>query len=150
MQNIITKGLAIICKAKVLINTYYHKQLYWQFIYHTFIYPYLIYCIKFEVTLKKRLLKTHKKIIQIITHNKPRSETINILPFPTLVHERIWIAMFKLDDSLLPLTLYIYSARLYAVLSILECAIWRRAFKPSNARFDAERSTLERRERCDA
>ena len=39
-QNKIAKGLAIICKAKASVNTYYLRQMY-----YIFIYPYLIRCI---------------------------------------------------------------------------------------------------------
>ena len=56
----------------------------------------------FRVILKRNILIGYKntpKKIRIITHNKPRAETtellktINILPFPTLVYERIGNAM---------------------------------------------------------
>ena len=107
VQNKIAKGSHIICKAKPLVNTHYLRQLY-----HTFIYPYLIYCVEIWGNSKKiyldRLIKTQKRIIRIITHSKPRTESkdlfkkVDILPFSTLVCYRIGILMFKLSLGLLP------------------------------------------------
>ena len=81
-------------------------------LYHTYIFPYLIYCIEVLGNASHchllPLFLTQKKIIRLITfskhlaHTEPLFKSLNILPLNSLYYHRIGLLMYKLSNGLLP------------------------------------------------
>ena len=81
-------------------------------LYHTYIFPYLIYCIDVWGNASHchllPLFLTQKKIIRLITfskhlaHTEPTFKLLNISSLNSLYYHRIWLLMYKLSDGLLP------------------------------------------------
>ena len=81
-------------------------------LYHTYIFPYLIYCIEVWGNASHchllPLFLTQKKIIRLITfskhlaHTEPLFKSLNILPLNSLYYHRIGLLMYKLSNGLLP------------------------------------------------
>ena len=106
-KNKIAKGIGIMYKArrhlgsKSLVN-----------LYHSYIYPYLIYCIESWGNAAQchlePLFKLPKKNIRIITFSdynaptEPIFNNLNILPLYKLIHNRIGILMYKYANDMLP------------------------------------------------
>ena len=100
IKNKIAKGFGIILRARRFFN---RKTL--LNLYHSFIFPYLIYCVEIwgnaaDIYLLP-LIKLQKKIVRAITFSKYLAHTaelfvnLDILPFKLLVVHRIGILMFK-------------------------------------------------------
>ena len=81
-------------------------------LYHTYIFPYLIYCIEVWVNVSHchllPLFLTQKKIIRLIIFSKHLAHTelifksSNIIPLNSLYYYRIGLIMCKLSNGLLP------------------------------------------------
>ena len=81
-------------------------------LYHTYIYPYFIYCIEIwggAVSCHLHpLVLLQKKIVRIITfsyylaHSEPLFIDLSILPFDKMYFNRISIFMYKQSNGLLP------------------------------------------------
>ena len=103
----ISKGIGIMYKARNYINK---KAL--LGLYHSYIYPYLIYCIESWGNVSNchidPLSMLQKRILRILTFSNydVPSELLfrytNILPLCKLVHYRIGIVMYKYANGLLP------------------------------------------------
>ena len=107
VKNKISKGIGIMYKArrylskKCLVN-----------LYHSYIYPYLIYCIESWGNASdchlEQLYFLQKKIIRIVTYSDFNISSdilfknLQILPLNKLIHHRIGIMMFKYANGLLP------------------------------------------------
>ena len=107
VKNKVAKGIGIIRRARPLLNKSALKNLY-----HTFIYPYLTYCVKVWGSAKSvHLLLLQKKIIRLITfserlaHTEPIFLQLNILPIDKLIQDRIGLFMYKMFHGLHPLTI---------------------------------------------
>ena len=83
-------------------------------LYHSYIYPYLIYCIEAWGNAThchlKPLYLTQKKVARIISFSNYNTSSIDIfkqyiLPLNKLVVNRIWIMMYKYANNLLPLAI---------------------------------------------
>ena len=100
IKNKIAKGFGIILRARRFFNRETLLNLY-----HSFIFPYLIYCVEIlgnaAVIYRLPLIKLQKKIVRAITFSKYLAHTaelfvnLDILPFKLLVVHRIGILMFK-------------------------------------------------------
>ena len=107
VKNKISKGIGIMYKARPYLDKHCLANLY-----HTYIYPYLIYCIEIWGNVPhchlNPLLLLQKKIIRIITfsnylaHTEPIFKELNILPIHKLYFNRIGILMYKYTTGLLP------------------------------------------------
>ena len=81
-------------------------------LYHTYIFPYLIYCIEVWGNASHchilPLFVTQKKIIRLITFSKhfsptePIFKSLNIIPLNSLYYYIICLLMYKLSNGLLP------------------------------------------------
>ena len=81
-------------------------------LYHTYIYPYLIYCVEIWGNVPSchlnPLYLMQKKIVRIITfsnylaHTEPIFKQLNILPIDKLYYNRIGILMYKYSNGQLP------------------------------------------------
>ena len=110
VKNKIAKGIGIIRKARPLLNKRALTNLY-----HTFIYPYLIYCVEVWDSAKyvhlSPILLLQKKIIRLITfserlaHTEPLFLQLNILPIDKLIQDRIGLFMYKMYNGLHPPTI---------------------------------------------
>ena len=110
VKNKIAKGIGIIRKARPLLNKRALTNLY-----HTFIYPYLIYCVEGWGSAKyvhlSLILLLQKKIIRLITfserlaHTEPLFLQLNILPIDKLIQNRIGLFMYKMYNGLHPPTI---------------------------------------------
>ena len=110
VKNKIAKGIGIIRKARPLLNKRALTNLY-----HTFIYPYLIYCVEVWGSAKydhlSPILLLQKKIIRLITfserlaHTEPLFLQLNILPIDKLIKDRIGLFMYKMYNGLHPPTI---------------------------------------------
>ena len=84
-------------------------------LYHTFIYPYLIYCVEVWGSAKfvhlSSILLLQKKIIRLITfserlaHTEPLFLQLSILPIDKLIQDRIGLFMYKMYNGLHPPTI---------------------------------------------
>ena len=107
IKNKIAKGFGIILRARKFFN---RKTL--QNLYHSFIFPYLIYCVEIWGSASDAhllpLILLQKKIVRVISfspylaHTKEIFLKLNILPFKDLVVHRIGIQMFKNNVGFLP------------------------------------------------
>ena len=106
-KNKISKGMGIILKARKVLKKKVLLQLY-----HSFVTPYLIYCLEIwgnasDIHLQP-LITTHKKIGRIITFSSYCSHTnilfkhLNVLPFKKILFLRIGLQMFKYEYGQLP------------------------------------------------
>ena len=103
----ISKGIGIMYKARRCLNK---KSL--INLYHSYIYPYLIYCIEIWGAASQCHLNPiyllQKKIIRIITfseylaHTAPIFIDLQILPLDKLFLDRVGIMMYKYNNGLLP------------------------------------------------
>ena len=107
VKNKIAKGVGIMYKARRFLNKACLTNLY-----HTYIHPYLIYCIEIWGIAPKchlnHILLIQKKIVRIIryTHYFAHTEIIfkelGILPIENIFIERVGVFMFKYKNGLLP------------------------------------------------
>ena len=107
IKNKIAKGIGIMYKARRFLSKVCQTNLY-----HTYIYPYLIYCIEVWGIAPKchlnHILLIQKKIVRIIryTHYLAHTEIIfkelGILPIEKIFIERVGVFMFKYENGLLP------------------------------------------------
>ena len=107
VKNKISKGIGIMYKARPYLDKKCLANLY-----HTFIYPYLIYCIEIWGNVPSchlnPLYLMQKRIIRIITfsnylaHTEPIFKQLNILPVNKLYYNRIGIMMYKYNNGQLP------------------------------------------------
>ena len=107
VKNKVSKCVGIMYKARRYLDK---KSL--VNLYHSFVYPYLIYCIEVWGNASQchlqQLYLVQKKIIRIITFSDYNMSTtllfkaLNILPIDKLVYNRIGIMMFKYENGLLP------------------------------------------------
>ena len=107
VKNKISKGIGIMYKARNYINK---KALIG--LYHSYIYPYFIYCIESWGNASNchldPLFVIQKRILRILTfssYDVPSDSLFkhtNILPLYKLVHYRIGIMMYKYANYLLP------------------------------------------------
>ena len=122
MKSKISKGIGIMYKARNYINK---KAL--LGLYHSYIYPYLIYCIKSWGNASNchidPLYMLQKRILRILTFSNydVPSELLfrytNILPLCKLVHYRIGIMMYKYVNGLLPSVINsIYTVKVLMVI----------------------------------
>jgi exonuclease III len=103
----ISKGLGIIKKTRKFFNDNIIRTLY-----HSFIFPYLTYCLEIwgsaAETHLNLLLKVQKQYVRIATHSDFRAHTndlfkkLNILPIEKLYHNQILIFMYKINHKMLP------------------------------------------------
>ena len=116
VKNKVSKGIGIMFKAR-----HYLKRNALVNLYHSFIYPYLIYCIEAWGNATnchlKQLYLIQKKVIRMITfanYNTPSIDifkNLNILPLEKLVVHRIGVMMYKYANDLLPPALnYLYTS----------------------------------------
>ena len=111
IKNKIAKGMGILLKARKVLNKKVLLQLY-----HSFVFPYLIYCSEVWGTASdihlQSLIKLQKKIVRIINlspYNSPTKiifQQLNILPFKKLVFQRLALQMFKYEFGIIPLALH--------------------------------------------
>ena len=107
VKNKVAKGIGIIRKASKLLNKKALLNLY-----HTFIFPYLIYCVEIWGCAKKTHLSPlyllQKRIVRIITfsdkmaHTDPIFKDLHVLPIDKLIHNRIGVFMYKIFYKLQP------------------------------------------------
>ena len=100
VKNKVAKGIGIIRRARPLLNKSALRNLY-----HTFIYPYLTYCVEVWGSGKSvhlsPILLLKKKMIRLITfserlaHTEPIFLQLNILPIDKLIQDRIGLFMYK-------------------------------------------------------
>ena len=107
VKNKVSKGICIMYKARKYLkrNTLINLN-------HSYIYPYLIYCMEAWGNATNCHLEqfylTQKKVARIIsfsnynTHSKDILKQLHILPLNKLVVNRIWIMMNKYVNNLLP------------------------------------------------
>ena len=110
VKNKVAKGIGIIRRARPLLNKSALRNLY-----HTFIYPYLTYCVEVWGSAKSvhlsPILLLQKKIIRLITfserlaHTEPIFLQLNILPIDKLIQDRIGLFMYKMFHGLHPPTI---------------------------------------------
>ena len=110
VKNKIAKGIGIIRKARPLLNKRVLTNLY-----HTFIYPYLIYCVEVWGSAKyvvlSPILILQKKNIRLtsfserLAHAEPLFLQLNILPIDKLIRDRIGLFMYKMYNGLHPTTI---------------------------------------------
>ena len=84
-------------------------------IYHTFIYPYLKYCVEVWGSARyihlSTILLLQKNIFRLITfserlaHTEPLFLELNILPIDILIEDRIGLFMYKMYNGLHPPTI---------------------------------------------
>ena len=107
IKNKISKAMGIIIKARKYLNK---KSL--VNLYHSFVFPYLTYCIEIwgnasDIHLDA-LIKIQKKIVRIISnsaflaHTDELFKELNILPVHKLKLQRICLQMFKYNNNTLP------------------------------------------------
>ena len=107
IKNKIAKGFGIILRARKFFNRKTFQNLY-----HSFIFPYLIYCVEMWGSASDAhippLILLQKKIVRVINlspyfaHTKEIFLKLNILPFKDLVVHRIGIQVFKNSIGFLP------------------------------------------------
>ena len=115
-QNEVSKDIDIMFKARN-----YFKRNALVNLYHSFIYPYLIYCIeawgKASYFHLKQLYLIQKKVVRFIAfanYNTPSMDifkNLNILPLNKLVVDIIGIMMYEYANDILPPALnYLYTS----------------------------------------
>ena len=102
--------MGILLKARKVLNKKVLLQLY-----HSFVFPYLIYYAEVWGTASdihlQSLIKLQKKIVRIIKFSPYNSPTkiifqqLNILPLKKLVFQRLALQMYKYEFSIIPLAL---------------------------------------------
>ena len=106
IKNIISKGMGIILKARKVLKKIVLLQLY-----HSFVTPYLIYCLEIlgnASDIHLQPLITTQKNVRIITFSSYCSQTnilfkqLNVLPFKKLFFLRIGLQMFNYEYGQLP------------------------------------------------
>ena len=116
VKNKVSRGIGIMFKARN-----YLKRNALVNLYHSFIYPYLIYCIEAWGNATNcypmQLYLIQKKVIRMIAfanYNTPSIDifkNMNILPLDKLVIDRIGIIVYKYANDLLPPALnYLYTS----------------------------------------
>ena len=111
IKNKISKAMGIIIKARKYLNK---KSL--VNLYHSFVFPYLTYCIEIWGNASDihfdALIKILKKIVRIISksaflaHTDELFKEFNILPVHKLKLQRICLQMFKYNNNTLPESIY--------------------------------------------
>ena len=95
VRNKVSKGIGIMYKARRFLNK---KKL--LSLYHSYIYPYLIYCIEVWGCAAPSIL-LQKKIVRIMTfapylaHTEPIFNSLELLPVEKIFINRVGIVMFK-------------------------------------------------------
>ena len=107
VRNKVSKGIGIMYKARRFLNK---KSL--LSLYHTYIYPYLIYCIEVwgcaAPSHLHSLFLLQKKIVRIMTfapylaHTEPIFNSLELLPVEKIFINRVSIVMFKFSCNMLP------------------------------------------------
>ena len=107
VRNKVSKGIGIMYKARRFLNK---KSL--LSLYHSYIYPYLIYCIEIwgcaAPSHLHSLFLLQKKIVRIMTfapylaHTEPIFNSLELLPVQKIFINRIGIVMFKYSCDMLP------------------------------------------------
>ncbi len=107
VKNKVSKGIGIMYKARAYLDKKCLANLY-----HTYIYPYLIYCIEVWGNVPQchinPLLLIQKKIVRIITfstylaHTDPIFKDLSILPIQKLYLHRVGIFMYKYSFGTMP------------------------------------------------
>ena len=110
VKNKVSKGIGIIYKARKYLKRHTLINLY-----HSYTYPYLIYCIEAWGNSTnchlEQLYLTQKKVARIIsfsnynTHSKDIFKQLHILPLNKLVVNKIGIMMYKYANNLLSLAI---------------------------------------------
>ena len=110
IKNKIAKGMGILLKARKVLKIQVLLQLY-----HSFIFPYLIYCSEVWGTASdihiQPLIILQKKIVRIISFSRYNSPTkllfqqYNILQFKKLVFHRLGHQLYKYEFSIIPIAL---------------------------------------------
>ena len=110
IKNKIAKGMGILLKARKVLKIQVLLQLY-----HSFVFPYLIYCSEVWGTASdihiQPLIILQKKIVRIISFSRYNSPTkllfqqYNILPFKKLVFHRLGLQLYKYEFSIIPIAL---------------------------------------------
>ena len=110
VKNEVSNGIGILFKARN-----YRKRNTLINMYHSYIYPYLIYCIEAWGNSTnchmEKLYLTQKKVARMIsfsnynTLSKDIFKQLNILPLNKLIVNRIGIMMYKYANNLLPLAI---------------------------------------------
>ena len=103
IKNEISKAMGIVIKARKYLNK---KSL--VNLYHSFVFPYLTYCIEIWGNASDihfdALIKILKKIVRIILNSAFLSlfKELNIIPVHNLKLQRICLQMFKYNNNTLP------------------------------------------------
>ena len=107
VRNKVSKGIGIMYKARRFLNK---KSL--LSLYHSYIYPYLIYCIEVwrcaAPSHLHSLFLLQKKIVRIMTfapylaHTEPIFNSLELLPVEKIFINRVGIVMFKYSCDMLP------------------------------------------------
>ena len=107
VRNKVSKGIGIMYKARRFLNK---KSL--LSLYHSYIYPYLIYCIEAwgcaAPSHLHSLFLLQKKIVRIMTfapylaHTEPIFNSLELLPVEKIFINRVSIVMFKFSCNMLP------------------------------------------------
>ena len=107
VRNKVSKGIGIMYKARRFLNK---KSL--LSLYHSYIYPYLIYCIEVwgcaAPSHLHSLFLLQKKIVRIMTfapylaHTEPIFNSLELLPVEKIFINRVSIVMFKFSCNMLP------------------------------------------------
>ena len=102
--------MSILLKARKVLKIQVLLQLY-----HSFVFPYLIYCSEVRGTASdihiQPLIILQKKIVRIISFSRYNSPTkllfqqYNILPFKKLVFHRLGLQLYKYEFSIIPIAL---------------------------------------------
>ena len=107
IKNTISKGMGIILKARKVLKKKVLLQLY-----HSFVTPYLIYCLEIwrnaSVIHLQPLITIQKKLLELLlflsycSHTNILFKHLNGLPFKKLLFLRIGLQMFKYEYGQLP------------------------------------------------
>ena len=108
VKNKIANVIGIIKKARPFLSKNFLSNLY-----HSFIYPYLIYCVKVCGSAKKvhlsPVMLLQKNVVRTITfsyrlaHTEPLFLKLDILPIDKLIQIRIGLFMYKMFYGLHPI-----------------------------------------------
>ena len=107
----VSRGIAILCKARKLLN----KEAL-IILYYSFIYPFLTYCIEIwggtYTSYTKSLFVCQKKIVRIITNSKWNAHTdtlftnLKLLRLYNIYHYRMLMFMYRFENNKLPECIY--------------------------------------------
>ena len=110
VKNKVSKGIGIMFKERDYLNNTCLSNMY--HLDHTYIFPYLIYCIEVWGNASQchllPLFLTQKKIIRLITflkhlgHTEPIFKSLNSIPLNSLYYYIIGLLMYKLSNGLIP------------------------------------------------